>query len=153
MKSCKLKKNEASGAPQSLLFHDQNFKNRVRDTSVVCTLWNIRSATISVFVFISTQMNVYTHTGSRTSRTTTTSTSNATTSDSDINDVCMYYCDALLRRFRKIKIFFFFPQRAGLFRLQKCLVTDAKVMTFTVSKCVHNLPQTSILLVKLIATK
>jgi len=31
--------------------------------------------------------------------------------------------------------------------------TGAKVMTFTASKCVHNLPQTSIQLGKLIATK
>ncbi len=41
-------------------------------------------------------------------------------------------------------------RRTGVFRLQKCSVTDTKVMTFTISKCVHNLPQTSILLGKLI---
>jgi hypothetical protein len=36
---------------------------------------------------------------------------------------------------------------------EKCWVTGAKVMTFTVSKCVHNLPQTSNSIGKLIDTK
>ena len=61
------------GAPQSLLLHDKNQKNWVFLTSVVYTFWNTRDATLSVFVFISTQMNVYTNVGSRTSSTTTSS--------------------------------------------------------------------------------
>jgi hypothetical protein len=44
-------------------------------------------------------------------------------------------------------------KRAGVFRLKKCQVTDAKVMTFATLKCVHNLTQTSIVLGKLIATQ
>ena len=42
--------------------------------------------------------------------------------------------------------------QGGSTQTAEMLVTDAKVMTFAVSKCVHNLTQTSILLGKLIAT-
>ena len=50
---------------------------------------------------------------------------------------------------KKFVFGFFLRERAGLLRLQKCEVTDAKVMTFTASKYVYNLPQTSIVLGKL----
>ena len=42
--------------------------------------------------------------------------------------------------------FYFLKKRSGR-------VTDAKVMTFTAAKCGHNLPQTSLLLGKVIPTK
>jgi len=40
-------------------------KNRSSDTSIVYTFSSIRNVTVSVCVFISTQTNVYTHTGAR----------------------------------------------------------------------------------------
>ena len=46
--------------------------------------------------------------------------------------------------------FYFSP--GGWLDTCQCQVTDAKVMTFTAAKCGHNLPQTSLLLGKVIPT-
>ncbi len=41
----------------------QNKKSRASRTSIVCTFSSLRSAAVSLFVFISTQTNVYAHRG------------------------------------------------------------------------------------------
>ena len=94
---------------------------------------------------------------------TTSVTVSSTSSDSDINVVSMYYwpTPASLSTVGNLDLFFsspssflllcfsfFLDEGAGVFRREKCYVTDAKVMTFAASKCVHNLPQTSILFSK-----
>jgi hypothetical protein len=70
----------------------KNPKSRSSRTSIVYTFSIIQSAAASLFVFISTQTNVYTHR----ENIQLSSTSPALTTDSDINDVSMYYCTLLL---------------------------------------------------------
>jgi hypothetical protein len=64
VKNCKLKK---IGPVPSLShsFPTTKLKNRASHTNIVWTFSSTRNIPVSVFVFISTQTNVYTHTGSR----------------------------------------------------------------------------------------
>ncbi len=149
----------------------QNPKSRSSRPSIVYTFSSIQSVDVSLFVFISTQTNVYTHRGNIQERPEL-----PPPTDSDINDVSMYYCALLLLPWVLCEIcilsftilppsvsWSFIKKKCTLIvcvwcdsaavDTEKCWVTVAKVRTFAVSKCVHNLSQTSNSIGKLIVTK
>ena len=164
-----------SGHPRKLhntcIHIHQNPKSRSSRTSIVYTFSSIQRVAVSLFVFISTQTNVYTHRGNIKERPELPPPADdPPAAPVRRGTYCFAYALSLA-----IALFSTDPSCFGFFMLrlafqkwvflhtcgcdraavdtEKCWVTVAKVRTFAASKCVHNLPQTSNSIGKLIATK